>query len=139
MARPERYDPEQWEKMNEPGSQQKIRSLLNGYLKSYLDSAPEGRELSRVRSVLMMLRHYFEGETRLAVEARDEESPRFLKAQVALGFLGATDFIQSGEEVETAHRTNLQEAEQMSLTPEDIEKWEEFKRRKLEKGEDWWE
>lgn len=43
MARPEGYDPKQWQTMNEPGKQQRIRADLNNYMRSYLDSAPEGR------------------------------------------------------------------------------------------------
>jgi hypothetical protein len=47
MARPEHYDAEQWQSMNQPEGQRRIRELLSKYLRSFLDSAPEGGETFR--------------------------------------------------------------------------------------------
>ncbi len=68
MARPERYDSEQWQSMNQPESQQRIRELLGKYLSSFLDSAPEGGDISRVLEVFAMLTEHFERDLQLAEE-----------------------------------------------------------------------
>ena len=57
-----RYSSEQWEVMNRPETQAKIRQSLTRYLESFLDSAPEGRTYERVLEILWLLRNYFKRE-----------------------------------------------------------------------------
>ena len=52
MTRRECYDSSQWQFMNSPKGQENIRVALKKYLRTFLDSAPEGGELARVNEVL---------------------------------------------------------------------------------------
>ena len=84
MARPERYIPEQWEHMNRPETQVRIRAALSNYMRSFLDTAPEGGELSRARDVILMFKEYFERELQTAEELPNPDRDRASIAEQVL-------------------------------------------------------
>jgi len=63
--------------MNKPETQDKIRPSLRGYIRSFLDTAPEGRTQDRFLQVLLLLRHYFQIELE---ESRTEYTDLVLAA-----------------------------------------------------------
>lgn len=126
MARSERYDPEQWQYMTKAETQARIREALSGYLFSFLDSAPEGSELSRVKEVLSMLKKYFEREYRLAEAGDTFDLERSSIAETVLMSLSPMmKHLPTDEDLEAEIAKSRNRP---PPTPEEIEEWERFKR-----------
>lgn len=138
MARPERYDPEQWQYMNKPEVQSRIREMLRTYLGSFLDSAPEGAELERVGLVLAMLRKYFERELTLAKEGNEIDSLRYSKAEeVLIALSAAKPYLRSDGQVEAWVDEIRHDP---PPTQEKIEEWRKLEERLRREGkEHWWD
>jgi hypothetical protein len=138
MARSERYDASQWRFMNSPEGQEKIRATLKNYLRSFLDSAPEGGELARVQEVLLMVKKYYEQEVRSAKEDGQVDLERDSKAtEVLMALAPAMRQIRTDEEVEVEdaviRNTPLPSPEKIA---EKIEEWERFQRWLSEQGKE---
>jgi hypothetical protein len=130
MARPERYDPEQWRSMNEPEGQERIRTALIRYMQCYLDSAPEGGELERATEMLLILKKYFEQELRLAEEGGDLE--RSSKAeQVLRNVAPMIRYVRTDQEIEAGIAKLLAETDGPPFSPDEIKAGMESFRRKL--------
>jgi hypothetical protein len=137
MARPESYDPEQWESMNKPEGQVRIQVLMTRYIRSFLDTAPEGDELVRVQEVIWILRRYFERELELAEATFDHE--RNQKAEIALIHL-----CSSLRGIASLEKRLANAPPAPLLSPEELEKkiaeWERFEGSLHKEGKrHWWE
>jgi hypothetical protein len=138
MARSERYDASQWRFMNSPEGQGKIRATLKNYLRSFLDSAPEGGELARVQEVLLMVKKYYEQEVRSAQEGGQIDIERDSKAtEVLMALAPAIRQIRTDEEVgvedAAIRNTPLPSPEKIA---EEIEAYERFQRWLSEQGKE---
>ena len=120
--------------MNAPEGQQRIHTMLQSYVKCYLDTAPKGGELARAKEVFLILRRYFQRVTRAALD--DMESPIGYKADLVLGYLDSMEvFLRTDPDTESEHERNIAQKGGIGVTPEDIdafspeerERWEEFK------------
>ena len=132
MANSNRYDPEQWAFMNRPDTQIKIRNALSGYLRSFLDTAPEHDGSERVKELLAMVKRYFEKELEKAENERDLN--RISASELVLASLSAAiRRMPTQEQLE-------QVADTTPATSEAVEGWERFERfleREGKKG--WWD
>lgn len=134
MARPERYDPEQWKYMNQPDTQVRIREALSNYLRSFLDTAPEGGEKYRAMQVFLMVKKYFERELRLAEESpgADERSSIAIQVLTPLAsYLHIDELCQALLDAESAEMPQSPEASPEELEQR-IEQWRRFVRLKEE-------
>jgi hypothetical protein len=143
MARPERYKPEQWKHMNQSETQVRIRAALVNYLGSFLDTAPEGGELSRAREVFLMIKKYFERELRLAEESAEPDQERSEIAEQVLiplsSYLRIDKAFQTGLAARSAELPQSPEPSPEELD-EKIEEWQRFEERLRQEGkEHWWD
>ncbi len=143
MARPERYKPEQWEHMNRPETQVRIRAALSNYMRSFLDTAPEGGELSRARDVILMFKEYFERELQTAEELPNPDRDRASIAEQALiplaSYFHIAELFEAGM---AAQRAEIPQSPELSPEELDkkIEEWRRFEERLRQEGkEHWWE
>jgi hypothetical protein len=119
-----RYDPAQWEFMNRPETQEKIRQSLTGYLRSFLDTAPDGRTQERFLEVLSLLKNYFKKEL-------DESATDY--TEIVLATLSAAVRRIPSEE-------KLREVFDAPGRPVSIEEWERFEKFLEREGmEGWWD
>ena len=119
-----RYDPQQWEFMNRPETQEKIRQSLKGHLRSFLDTAPDGRTHERFLEILSLLKHYFKREL--------DESPTEYTELVLADLSAAIKRIPTEEELRAALAT--------PQCPVSIEEWEHFENfLERERLEGWWD
>ena len=139
MARPERYKPEQWEHMNRPETQIRIRAALSNYMRSFLDTAPEGGELYRARDVILMFMEYFERELKTAEELPNPDRDRASVAEQVLAPLGSYLHIARLFEAGMAKPTEAPELSEEELDTK-IEGWQRFEERLIREGkEHWWD
>jgi len=139
MARRERYNPEQWKYMNLPDTQVRIRAALSNYLRSFLDTATEGGELTRAREVFQMIKEYFEREPRLAEEQPEPDRERADIAETVLIPLGSYFRIAGKFEAGVANAPPRAELSAEELD-EKIEEWQRFEERLRQEGrEHWWD
>jgi len=128
----QRYDAEQWALMNSPEMQEKIRQekirqSLKGYLRSFLDTAPEGRTQERYLEVLSFLKHYFKKEF--------EESETDYTDLVLSGLSYARKLIPTEEKMK-----EILSASRRPVTQADIDGWERIKKEAEQAGLDgWWD
>jgi len=137
MARPERYDREQWELMNRPETQVRFRKELWSCVRRFLDTSPEGLELSRVREVLLLVRKYFQIDYQVAEESEEFDSAR---SSIAFSVLSSLAFAEKLLPTDESLEKMLDDALQAPPpTPEQREQWERLERRKMDEGlDDWW-
>jgi hypothetical protein len=143
MARPERYKPDQWEHMSRPETQVRIRAALSNYMRSFLDTAPEGGELSRAREVILMFKAYFERELQTAEELPNPDRDRASIAEQVLIPLASYFHIATLFETGMAAK-RVEIPQSPELSPEEldkkIEEWRKFEERLRREGkEHWWE
>ena len=139
MARPERYNAEQWEHMNRPETQVRIRAALSNYMRSFLDTAPEGRELSRARDVILIFKEYFERELRTAEELPNPDRDRASIAEQVLAPLGSYLHIATLFEAGMAKTPEVPELSPQALDA-NIAEWQRFEERLRREGKDhWWD
>jgi len=120
------YDSEQWELMNRPEIQEKIRQSLKGHLRSFLDTAPDGRTQERFLEVLSLLKTYFKKEL--------EESETDYTELVLATLTAAINGIPTEEKLR-AVRDALP-----PLRPMSTEEWERFEKSLEQRGKDgWWD
>ena len=146
MARSERYDPDQWECMNKPQAQSKIQEALGSYLRSFLDTAPEGSELARVKEVLSMVMRYFEREYQLAEGGATRDPKRSsIAEEVLMALAAARKRIRSDEALDTWLAEIEKEVRSSPPIPPEVldqetEAWREFEEKLRQQGkEHWWE
>lgn len=119
-----RYEPDQWQFMNRPETQEKIRQSLKGYLRSFLDTAPEGKTHERFLEILALLKRYFEKE----LEDSEAEYTELVLATLS----AAIRRIPSEEELRKAMDTPGR--------PVSIEEWDRFERFLEREGmKGWWD
>jgi hypothetical protein len=137
MARPERYDREQWELMNRPETQTKFRQELWSWLRRFLDTSPEGLELSRAREVLLLVRKYFQIDYQAAEESEEFDLERKTIAFSVLSSLALAErLLPTDKRLEKMIDDALQAP---PPTPEQMEQWERLERRTRDAGlDDWW-
>jgi hypothetical protein len=119
-----RYDPEQWEFMNRPETQERIRQSLKGHLRSFLDTAPDGRTQERFLEVLSLLKTYFKKE----LDESPTEYTEFVLANLSAAIRG----------IPTEER--LRQVMDAPRRPVSIEEWERFEKFLEREGlEGWWD
>lgn len=121
----DRYDATQWEFMNRPETQAKIRQSLKGYLASFIDSAPDGQTQERFVEVLSLLKNYFRNEL--------EKSPTEYTELILSTLSNAIRRIPTEEKM----------AQIMGQAPRrevSLEEWEQFEKFLERQGlEGWWD
>jgi hypothetical protein len=120
----DRYDAAQWEFMNRPETQAKIRQSLKGYLASFIDSASDGRTQDRFLEVLSLLKAYFRNEL--------EKSPTEYTELILATLSSARRRMPSEEKL-----TELMNQPRKEVCPEEWERFEEFLEREGLEG--WWD
>jgi hypothetical protein len=122
--------------MNRPETQTKIRNSLAGYLRSFLDTAPDDGGPERVRELLVMVKRYF--ETELEKAESESDSKRISASELVLASLGvAIQRIPTDEQLEGIEANVLNSP---PATREDVAAWERLERlleREGKKG--WWD
>ena len=121
-----RYDPAQWEFMNRPETQEKIRQSLKGYIRSFLDTAPDGRTQDRYLEILSLLKTYFKKE--LEESATDHTEFVLANLSSAIRMLPTYDRVAAIMNTEASERA------------ETTEEWERFEKFLERQGLDgWWD
>jgi len=102
-----------------------------GYLRSFLDTAPEGGEPERVKELIVIVKQYFEKELERAENDRDS-------TELILATLGAAIRRLPIQEQLEQLKTGIPDSP--PVTVEDVERWqrfEDFLGREGKKG--WWD
>jgi hypothetical protein len=122
----DRYDPGQWELMNRPEMQARIRQSFKGYLQSFLDTAPDGKTQERFVDVLSFLRAYF---------VRELEEPTEYTELILSSLSAAVQYIPS-----EATLREVFDAPSRPVTDADIESYKRLQERIERDGlEGWWD